>query len=154
MASRKVEDLDVRLQNAWKQSVLKWNNKNGLIPFLTCTERTPEEQNEEWAKGRTKQNGAANAKNVMGKTVTNARAYQSPHNFTPAQAFDFAFQKSDGKGHMVAEWNDTKSYSEFIALILEADKTLVSGATFKGLVDADHIETPDWREKFKTLIKN
>lgn len=130
MASRDIKQCDIRLQNAWSKAVEDWNNKNGLIPSLSCTSRSPQEQDTLYAQGRT----------TAGKIVTNAKAYQSPHNFTPAQAFDFFFQKG-GK----AIWNDTESYKEFRELILGADNTLVSGASFK-FVDADHIETPDWRK--------
>lgn len=131
MSSRDIKQCDLRLQTAWSKAVTDWNNKKGLIPSLSCTYRSAEEQNRLYEQGRT----------TEGKIVTNAKAYQSPHNFVPSQAFDFFFQK-DGK----AIWNDAESYKEFRYLILSADKTLVSGASFK-FVDADHIETPDWRTK-------
>lgn len=134
MASRDINLCDVRLQNAWKQAIEQWGNKNLLEPKISCSYRSPEEQDALYAQGRTK----------AGKIVTNAKAYQSPHNFTPAQAFDFFFQK-DGK----AIWDDIKSYKEFRELILGTDNTLVSGVSFK-MVDADHIETPDWRILNKT----
>jgi peptidoglycan L-alanyl-D-glutamate endopeptidase CwlK len=136
MADRKIEDCDQRLQDAWKTAVEFWNEKNGLIPSLSCTFRSPQEQDEAYAQGRTK----------PGLIITAAKSGQSPHNFTPSQAFDFFFQK-DG----VAIWNDKESYADFRKLILDADPTLVSGASFK-FVDADHIETPDWREKFSHQI--
>ncbi len=142
MASRKIEDCDQRLQDAWETAVANWNNKNGLIPCLSCTLRSPEEQAAVYAKGRT----------TPGNIVTNAKAYQSPHNFTPAQAFDFFFEKDNGQGGMVAVWNDKASYAEFRQLILDADDTLVSGVSFK-FVDADHIETPDWKKEFANQIK-
>lgn len=152
MASRRIEDLDTRLQHAWQSAVNNWCNKNGLIPFLTCTLRSPQEQNADYAKGRTVVNGITGPHNAMGQTVTRARAFQSPHNFSPAQAFDFAFERADANGHFTAVWNDVASYTEFRQLILNADPSLISGATFKGLVDADHIETPDWRIKFANQI--
>ena len=150
MASREMAVLDIRLQNAWISAVKSWNNKNGLTPFLTCTYRSPEEQNSDYAKGRTVLNPPATHDHPLGHIVTNAKAFQSPHNFTPAQAFDFAFEKMVN-GKWVAVWDEEESYAEFRKIILLADNTLISGAAFKGIVDADHIETPDWRTmKIKT----
>ena len=141
MASRKISDCDIRLQKAWQSAVTEWDTKNGLIPGLSCTYRSNDEQNEDYAKGRTTPGVSVSPAHPMGLTVTEARAGQSPHNCYPAQAFDFFFQKGG-----VAIWNDAESYAEFRDLILKADPTLVSGSSFKKK-DNDHIETHDWQKK-------
>ena len=85
MASRDLKDLHPELVKRWKLAVEKYAEKypDAPQPFLTQTYRSPEEQAETFAQGRT----------VPGKIVTNARAGQSLHNYQPSLAFDIAFKK-------------------------------------------------------------
>jgi peptidoglycan L-alanyl-D-glutamate endopeptidase CwlK len=89
MASRDIKDLAPALQVLYNKFLDKcrrdtWLLKNGISLILTCTFRSPEEQNRLYAQGRT----------TPGRIVTNAKAGQSRHNTTTAsgapaaEAFD------------------------------------------------------------------
>lgn len=83
MASRKLSDLDPALQSL-AEKFLSLCSDAGIDILVTCTYRSPKEQDKLYAQGRTE----------PGKIVTNARAGQSKHNLTNAslqpasQAFD------------------------------------------------------------------
>lgn len=70
MASRKLDDLHPLLKPLATQ-FLSECQKQGIDVLITCTYRSPEEQTQLYAQGRTK----------PGKIVTNAKAGQSKHNF-------------------------------------------------------------------------
>ncbi len=84
MASRSEKDLHPEVAKRWKQSRDKFKETYPDLPqpFLTQTYRSPEEQNELYAQGRTK----------PGKIVTKAKGGQSVHNYMPSCAFDIAFK--------------------------------------------------------------
>lgn len=94
--SRDINDCILPLQTAWKQAQELWKEKYPDLPqpFLTCTYRTPAEQDELYAIGRTK----------PGAKVTNARGGASYHNSMPSRAFDIAFvtmnKKLDWSPHL------------------------------------------------------
>ena len=83
MSSRKISDLDLRLQPLC-QMFLDNCAMQGIDILITCTWRSPAEQDALYAIGRTK----------PGRHVTNARAGESSHNVVDqmqrpaAQAFD------------------------------------------------------------------
>lgn len=83
MASRKLGDLDYRLQPLAETFLAKCAHA-GIDILVTCTWRSAKEQDKLYAQGRTE----------PGKIVTNAKAGQSKHNLTnaslqpAAQAFD------------------------------------------------------------------
>lgn len=83
MASRDIKDLVPELQKLCEQFLYQCHSE-GMDVFLTCTYRSPEEQDELYAQGRTK----------PGKKVTNAKAGQSKHN--TGKAFDIAIKNEDG----------------------------------------------------------
>lgn len=70
MASRKLTDLHPQLKPLAEKFEAECNAQ-GIDFLFTCTYRSPEEQNDLYAQGRSK----------PGKIVTNAQAGQSKHNF-------------------------------------------------------------------------
>lgn len=90
MASRDPRHLHPMLYDKYLAFMQKCDEA-GIDVIVTCTYRSPEEQDELYAQGRTK----------PGSKVTNAKAGQSKHNFElhggPAsKAFDVAI-KANGK---------------------------------------------------------
>lgn len=69
--SRRVEDLHPQMQLLLIR-FLHECERAGLDVLVTCTHRTPQEQTELYAQGRTK----------PGPIVTRAKAWQSAHNFS------------------------------------------------------------------------
>lgn len=135
MASRRIEDCDARLQYVWAQAVPKFQRYHeNITPFITCSHRSNEEQDELYAQGRTR----------PGNIVTNAKAGQSAHNTNPAQAFDIAFKNSDG----TLNW-DTKLFMLFAEIIHTIDSKIICGANWHSIKDYPHFETDDW----KTFVK-
>lgn len=131
MASRKLHDLDLRLQTAWVQAVEIWSQKYpSLTPFLTCTYRSNEEQNDLYEQGRSK----------AGMIVTNAKAGQSAHNFLPARAWDMAFKKADGS----VDWS-IKHYKNFAGIVKNIDPGIVWGGNWRTIKDNPHFELPNWK---------
>ena len=97
-------------------------------PFITCTNRTNEEQNKLYAIGRTQ----------PGKIVTNAQAGQSPHNFMPSMAFDIGFITLDKK----LSW-DLKHFRNFAGCI--KTDTIDWGGAWK-FSDPPHFELKAWKQ--------
>ena len=83
MSSRNIDDLHPDLQPLCREFLARTHAEK-ISTFLTCTLRTNEEQDAEYAKGRAK----------PGKIVTNAKAGQSKHN--TGRAFDIAISNPDG----------------------------------------------------------
>ncbi|MFM7105626.1 MAG: hypothetical protein ACKOW8_08890, partial [Flavobacteriales bacterium] len=83
MPSRKIEDCNTILQDVWKKASALYaiTYPDAAKVFLTCTYRTPAEQLELYALGRTEK----------GNIVTNIRT-GGKHNSLPAKAFDIAFK--------------------------------------------------------------
>lgn len=131
MASRRLGDLDLRLQSVWLQAVDIWNAKYPhLVPFLTCTYRSRVEQNELYEQGRTK----------PGNIVTNAKAGQSAHNFLPARAWDMAFKKEDGS----VDWSIVH-YKNFAKIVASIEPDIVHGGSWRTFKDYPHWELRDWK---------
>ncbi len=78
--SRKLEDLHPTVHTV-VEGLLKMCQDTGIPILITCTFRSPEEQDELYTQGRTK----------PGKIVTNARGGYSYHNY--GLAFDFCVLK-------------------------------------------------------------
>lgn len=125
MASRDPEDLTEGARGAWEQSQIDYRDRypNGPRPFLTCTWRSGEEQDQLYAMGRTE----------PGKVVTNARAGQSNHNKRPSPAMDIAFKDSMG----AVLW-DVKLYKQFAELAKL--NGLSWGGDWKKFKDYPHFE--------------
>lgn len=121
MASREIKDL----YPSFQPLVTKFLDETNKLTtpwktFITDGFRSFEEQTELYAQGRTK----------AGKTVTNAKAGESWHNF--GLAIDVAFQK-DGKLSY-----DQKLYNKIVNIGKELG--FVWGGEFTGLVDKPHFE--------------
>lgn len=135
MPSRSIEDLHPDMQPLAHQFIDNCRSQ-GIDAFLTCTYRSGEEQDADYAKGRTE----------PGRIVTNARAGQSPHNCTnengspAAKAFDFAIRDPDGK----VDW---KPHDADWQAAIRVGKALgmVSGGDWKSIKDWPHFELKNWK---------
>jgi peptidoglycan L-alanyl-D-glutamate endopeptidase CwlK len=97
--------------------------------YIYCGVRTPNEQSQLYAQGRT----------IKGKIVTNAKPYESWHNY--GLAIDFCLVDRNGK----ISWDtnadfDNNKQSDYAEVIKFAEKLgLESGSKFK-FVDMPHIQ--------------
>lgn len=125
MPSRKIEDLVKELQDAWRVALVAYvtTYPEQPQPFITCTYRSPEEQLELYAIGRTK----------PGTIVTQLKS-GSKHNTNPARAFDIAFQK-DGK----LVW-DKKHFIRFASVIKSINPAIEWGGDWKKFKDYPHFQ--------------
>lgn len=133
---RNISDLHPQLQ----ELVKKLQNlcaSNGLIIGIGECLRTKEEQDELYAKGRTKK----------GQIVTNAKGstFQSMHQWGVA----FDFYRNDGKGAYNTE-------GDFFEKVGKLGKSLglMWGGDFKSFVDKPHFQLPDWGSSTAILKKN
>lgn len=154
MASRKIEDMHPWLAERWKIAIVIWNKEHpkGPIPIITQNYRSPQEQNDLYAQGRTKK----------GNRVTNAKGGQSLHNYLPSYAFDIAFKNTEGK----ILW-DEKYFNEF-AVIMKG-MGVGWGGDWKSFKDRPHFDfkgytwqmaangvkpnTPPLPDKYKNIVK-
>jgi peptidoglycan L-alanyl-D-glutamate endopeptidase CwlK len=136
MASRKIDDCIPTLKNAWRLAEKKWEEQypERPKPFLTCTYRSNEEQNDLYNQGR------INKK----PKVTNAKGGQSPHNYTPSFAFDIAFITIEKK----LDWN-TRLFSDFSKLISEIEPKMEWGGSWVSFKDNPHFELRNWKDYLK-----
>ena len=127
--SRDKKELHSELVNAYESACTEYKRlyPDAPQPFITCTNRTDEEQNKLYAIGRTQ----------PGKIVTNAQAGQSPHNFMPSLAFDIAFITLDKK----LSW-DSKHFKNFAGCI--KSDTVEWGGSWK-FSDPPHFELKAWK---------
>jgi len=132
MPSRKKEDLHQILRDAYEKAELKYSEiyQNASKPFLTCTYRSGEEQ-EQLFKQVPK--------------VTNARAFQSPHNYLPSLAFDLGFLKSDKS----LDWSII-NFKNFADILTSIDTRIEWGGSWIKFKDNPHYQLKGW----KTFIKN
>lgn len=108
MASRKLEDLNPK----FRDMVIGWLADcaaEKLDVLIYCTYREGWEQNDLYKIGRTVKGAGVTAKRPMGKTVTNAKAGQSAHQY--GLGLDFVPVVA-GK----ALWSDEKRYDKAIRL--------------------------------------
>lgn len=131
MASRDKKDLRLELAIAYDKAFKIYSElyPNEPQPFITCTYRSNEEQNELFKKV---------------PKVTNAKAGQSPHNYNPSFAFDIAFITVDKK----ISWN-TKYFKMFSNCVKQISDTVSWGGDWISFKDAPHFELKNW----KTFIK-
>lgn len=83
--------------NAWRDAV----SASGVIPYIYCGRRTPQEQEELYEQGRTK----------AGKIVTNARGFPVPQSYhCYGRAIDWVpARKVKGDGYE-ADWDNIQHY--------------------------------------------
>ena len=127
MSSRSLSDLRPQFRNR----AILWMDQcihAGLEILITCTYRSPAEQNELYAQGRT----------APGKIVTRAQGGQSAHNV--GLALDFV-PIVNGK----PEWTGRDpAWSKAIELAQTQDmESLANNPKFKELA---HLQEPNWRD--------
>jgi hypothetical protein len=161
MPSRLISYLDKRLQPLCERFLDECNNDgvfkdSNASVFITCTYRSNDEQDNEYAKGRTSagvpcycgkrlnKSGSCD-KHPFGLTVTKAKAGESPHNcvdkngLPASRAFDFAVKKNESG---ILDWDSydslwVKAISIGIGLGLD------SGSRFG---DSPHMQLKDWKK--------
>lgn len=131
MASRSLTDL----RAVFAEPVMLWLGdcaRAGEDILITTTYRSPAEQEELYKIGRTVKGQGVTAKYPMGKTVTNARAGQSAHQY--GLALDFVPMQF-GK----PVWKDGPLWDQAIAF-----------AKARGLeslrpMESAHLQAPNWK---------
>jgi peptidoglycan L-alanyl-D-glutamate endopeptidase CwlK len=126
MPSRKIEDCTVALQIAWRDASSSYAFYYPELPqpFITCTYRTPEEQLELYAQGRTK----------PGAIVTRIKK-GGKHNEYPSKAFDIAFKNAEGK----LDWS-AHLFKKFADIIRKQHPLVEWGGSWKSFKDAPHFQ--------------
>lgn len=126
MPERDISFCVLELQLAWAKAQTEYLLKHpeASRPFLTCTYRSPEEQAELYAQGRTK----------PGKIVTQLKK-GGKHNSKPAKAFDIAFKKPDGS----LDWSVT-NFKRFAAIMKKVAPTVECGGDWKRFKDWPHYQ--------------
>lgn len=133
MASKKIGDLERNLRGKCEE-FLRRCNFLGLNVIITCTYRSPEEQDELYEIGRGENNGVV-------KMVTNVRGGESPHNTWPALAFDVTIIIINCYGKRIEinqnpkskEWEKVIDIGESLGLICKIENNL-------------HFEDPLWQK--------
>lgn len=133
--SRSKEDLHAELVRAFDSAAAKfvYYYPHLPTPFLTCTNRSNEDQNSAWAQGRT----------TPGKIVTNAKAGQSPHNYFPSLAFDIGFLTKTKPQKL--DWSKDL-FKKFAAIIKAEFPNVVWGGDFESIPDPPHFELRAWKQ--------
>jgi peptidoglycan L-alanyl-D-glutamate endopeptidase CwlK len=135
MASRDIKDLSASLQPI-AQDFIDQCADQGIIVKLICTYRSNEEQDVDYAQGRT----------AAGKIITELKGGQSAHNCVDsagnpaAQAFDFGVFESDGT--YVSSGADPRYHQ---AGTIGESLGMTWGGEWHHPVDLDHFETKNWR---------
>lgn len=129
MSSRNIDDLHPDMQPLCREFLARCNS-HALGVRISCTYRSNEEQDAEYAKGRT----------APGNKVTNAKAGESKHNFTidgkpSSKAFDIYITNKDG----TLNWDSTSLPWQMAGEIGEQLK-LSWGGRWKKIKDYPHFE--------------
>jgi peptidoglycan L-alanyl-D-glutamate endopeptidase CwlK len=136
MASRSKTDLNEILSDAYDKACVEYLNlyPNESQPFLTCTYRSKEEQNQLYQQGRT----------TAGKKVTNAQGGESPHNYNPSAAFDIGFIALNKK----MDWNKI-NFIRFAEIIEKIQPLVEWGGRWATFSDLPHFQLKNWRKYVK-----
>lgn len=126
MSSRNISDLDPVFQPHAREFVLATAHA-GLDVLVYCTRRTPAEQAELYACGRTQ----------PGKIVTKAQPGQSAHNF--GLAFDGA-PLIQGR----IAWDDHASWQIYGRVA--ADLGLEWAGNWASFRECPHVQMPNWKQ--------
>ena len=134
MASRLKSDLNEILAQAYDKACAEYQllYPNSPQPFLTCTYRSPDEQNQLYAQGRTEK----------GKIVTQAKGGESPHNYNPSAAFDIGFIGLNKN----LDWSEV-NFKNFADIICK-NPLIEWGGSWK-FKDTPHFQLKDWRKYTK-----
>lgn len=125
MPTRSLNDAVKELRDAYELAKLGYavTYPGQPQPFITCVYRSPEEQLELYAQGRTK----------PGAIVTQLKS-GSKHNTLPSRAIDIAFML-EGK----ISWNK-KHFINFAAIIKSMNPAIKWGGDWKKFKDYPHFE--------------
>lgn len=136
MASRLKTDLNEILSDAYDKACAEYFKlyPNDSQPFLTCTYRSKDEQNQLYEQGRT----------VKGAKVTNAKGGESPHNYNPSPAFDIAFIKLNKK----VDYSEAL-FKKFADIIIKIQPLVEWGGGWASFKDTPHYQLKDWRKYIK-----
>jgi hypothetical protein len=127
MVSRDVNDLHPTLKERWVFLSQLWKKKypKDPQPFLTCTWRSNDEQQNLYD---------------MGKSL--AKPGQSLHNYKPSFAFDVAFKDEQGR----VKWGEWEEYFTRFGQMAEA-VGLEWGGSWSRFPDPPHIQLPmTWKD--------
>ena len=123
MASRLVSDLDARIQESVRDVQRAWADA-GHVVILTCTYRSPVEQDALYAQGRT----------LPGKIVTHAKGGESLHN--KGLAVDFL-----PLVHGKAAWEDLLTFHDLAQIAMRVDPHVAWGGAWPfPKTDRPHLE--------------
>ena len=136
--SRDKFHLEELMYDVWEYAEAKFREKYPTLkpPFLTCTYRSKQAQNDLYKIGRTK----------IGKVVTHAKGGQSPHNYFLSLAFDIAFL--DKKNPKQLDWAEI-NFVRFANIIKESkynDLITWGGIWADPKTDMPHFEQKNWKE--------
>ena len=132
MASRSLSDLNEILAAAYQKACIEYGKQypDAPQPFCTCTFRSNDEQELLYMQGRISK----------GKIITQARSFESPHNYTPSAAFDIAFITVGKK----LDWS-AANFKNFAEIIVRFQPLVEWGGGWK-FKDAPHFQLKDWRK--------
>ena len=114
---------------AYSEALQRWSGDPALrllgLPIVTEGYRSPERQDELYARGRS----------APGPIVTYKRGGESKHNALPSRALDVAFLLADGS----VSWSGLL-LSKFARLMKAADARVRWGGDWPGFKDRPHFE--------------
>lgn len=154
--SKRIEDLHPDLVRVYTEAKAAYiaAHPGGLRPQLSETARPPLVQTAYYAQGRQSLAEINNLRHLAGlnpigpveagRKITNAKAGQSAHNFTPARAFDVLLVNPDG----TANWVDSNylHFAEYVTAAAAKLRVAISqGAYWKSFKDMPHTELLAWK---------
>lgn len=132
MPSRLKSDLNEILSDAYDKACIEYHNlyPTSPQPFITCTFRSNDEQEQLFAQGRT----------TKGKIITQAKGGESPHNYNPSAAFDIAFVSLNNK----LNWN-LEQFKNFADIIIKIQPLIEWGGGWR-FKDSPHYQLKEWKK--------
>ena len=138
MSERSITFCVVPLQEAWFAASKEFEETypNLPKPILTCTYRSPEEQNMLYSYPFDGLDNDHDGRiDEPDEKVTNAKAGQSYHNYYPARAFDIGFKTKSNK----LDWS-LDFFRKFAAIIKKHNPKIGWGGDWKKFKDYPHFE--------------
>jgi len=129
--SRLLDDAEPELAKRYLQLAAEYKLTTGHDLFITCTYRTPKEQFDLYARGRTTPGAVV--------TMIDGLKIKSRHNYYPSQAVDVCVDLAPDNRLKIPVW-DPKYYTALGPLC--AKYGLEWGGNFKSFKDYPHIQLP------------
>lgn len=141
MASRNLSDSHELIQKQFPIAKAAFEKSNkGVEVFLTCSYRSPAEQTALYNQPHDgKDNDGDKRIDEADEKVTNAKAFQSPHNYLPSFAIDVAF-----KVNGVIDWS-AKWFTTFSKYMKTAQ--IDWGGDWSSFKDTPHYEIKGWKSQ-------